>query len=143
MSDFRRSGVAIVIETGELAQTICDFLTSFGYHAISAPTHSLAARRALDHEAIALLAAAVPAPDESRAGIYIEEAAARNPQLAVVLMLSDPLEESPGAPECAVRILKPFGREALTDSIELSEAKAARITAEPPRISEQWPAPES
>lgn len=121
---FRRKGVAIVIETGELAQILCDFLQSFGYQTISAPTHALAAERALEHDKVALLAAAVPAPDESRAGIYLEEAAKRNTGIAVVLMLSDPLEQSPGAPARAVKIVKPFGRQTLIDAIELSEARA-------------------
>lgn len=124
MGNFRRKGVAIVIESGELAQTICDFLESFGYETISAPTHALAAERALQHDQIALLAAAVPAPDESRAGIYLEEAAKRNRHIAVVLMLSDPLEQSPGAPERAVKIVKPFGHETLIEAIELSEIRA-------------------
>lgn len=122
--DFRRKGVAIVIEAGDLVQTICDFLQSFGYQPISAPTHALAAERALLHDEISLLAAAVPAPDESRAGIYLEEAAKRNDCIAVVLMLSDPLEQSPGAPERAVKIVKPFGQETLIEAIELSEARA-------------------
>lgn len=124
MRNFRRKGVAIVIESGELVHTICDFLKSFGYDAISAPTHELAAARALQHPTIALLAAAVPAPDESRAGIYLEEASKRNRHIAVVLMLSDPLEQSPGAPESAVKIVKPFGYETLIEAIELSEIRA-------------------
>ena len=35
--EFRRKGVAIVIEAGELVHTICDFLQSFGYETISVP----------------------------------------------------------------------------------------------------------
>lgn len=121
--EFRRKGVAIVIETGDLVQTICDFLQSFGYLPISAPTHALAAERALDHDEISLLVAAVPAPDESRAGIYLEEAAKRSQSIAVVLMLSDPLEQSPGAPERAVKIVKPFGQDTFIEAIELSELR--------------------
>lgn len=123
--DFRRKGVAIVIESGDLVLTLCDFLESFGYQPISAPTHALAAERALAHHEIALLVAAVPAPDESRAGIYLEEAAKRNLSIAVVLMLSDPLEQSPGAPERAVRIVKPFGQETFIEAIEMSELRAS------------------
>lgn len=121
--EFRRKGVAIVIETGDLVQTICDFLRSFGYQPISAPTHALAAQRALDHDEIRLLVAAVPAPDESRAGIYLEEAAKRNASIAVVLMLNDTLEQSPGAPDRAVTIIKPFGQHAFIEAIELSELR--------------------
>lgn len=121
--DFRRKGVAIVIETGDLVQTICDFLRSFGYQPISAPTHALAAERALAHHEVSLLVAAVPAPDESRAGIYLEEAAKRNESIAVVLMLNDTLEQSLGAPERAVKIVKPFGQGTFIEAIELSELR--------------------
>jgi DNA-binding response OmpR family regulator len=124
--NFRRKGVAIVIESGELVHTICDFLNSFGYETISAPTHALAAERALQHHQIALLASAVPAPDESMAGIYLEEASKRHSHIAVVLMLSDPLEQSPGMPACAVKIVKPFGYETLIEAIELSELRALK-----------------
>ncbi|WP_426699821.1 hypothetical protein ACPPVV_10425 [Rhodanobacter sp. Col0626] len=125
MSDFRRRGVAIVIEAGELVHVLCELLEGFGYQVIPAATHALAAERALAHDEIALLAACVPAPDESRAGIYLEEAATRNAHMAVVLMLSDPLEQSPSAPPCAVKIVKPFGRKTLVEAIELAEARAA------------------
>ena len=122
--DFQRKGVAIVIEAGDLVLTLCDFLRSFGYQPVSAPTHALAAERALAHDEFALLVAAVPAPDESRAGIYLEEAAMRNQSIAVVLMLSDTLELSPGAPQRAVKIVKPFGQEAFIEAIEMSELRA-------------------
>ena len=125
MGDFLRHGVAIVIDSGDVVQTLCDLLESFGYRAISAPTHALAAERVLAHNSIALLAACVPAPDESRARIYLEEAAKLNSRLAVVLMLNDPLEQSPGAPARAVEIKKPFGRKALIEAIQLAEARAA------------------
>jgi hypothetical protein len=125
--DFRRKGVAIVIETGDLVQTLCDFLLSFGYQPISAPNHALAAERALAHDKVSLLVAAVPAPDESLAGIYLEDAAKRHQSIAVVLMLSDPLEQSPGAPERAVKIVKPFGKETFIEAIELSEIRASSI----------------
>lgn len=121
---FLRKGVAVVIETGELVHTLCELLEGFGYQAISAPTHALAAERALAHHEISLLAAAVPAPDESRAGIYLEEAAKRSEHIAVVLMLNDSLEQSPGVPDRAVKIIKPFGRQALIEAIELSEMRA-------------------
>lgn len=122
--NFRRKGIAVVIETGELMQTICELLESFGYQAISAPTHALAAERALTHHEISLLTAAVPAPDESRAGVYLEEAAKRSENIAVVLMLSDSLEQSPGAPERSVKIIKPFGQQALIEAIERAERRA-------------------
>lgn len=124
MSDFQRQGVAVVIEVGELAQMLCDTLQSFGYRTVSAPTHALAAERALAHERIDLLAACVPAPDESHAGIYLEEAARRNVHMAVLLMLADPLEPSPDAPDRAVKIIKPFGHRTLIAAIELAETKA-------------------
>jgi len=125
MDDFHRRGVAIVIEVGELALVLRDLLEGVGYQVVTAPTHALAAERALAYRTIDLLAACVPAPDESRAGIYLEEAASRNPRLPVVLMLADPLERSPGAPAHAVKLVKPFGRRALLRAIEDAEAKVA------------------
>ena len=125
MGDFHRRGVAIVIETGELVHVLCETLEGFGYQTVSAPSHAHAAERAIAHEKIALLAACVPAPDESRAGIYLEEAAKRNAHLPVVLMLGDPLEQSHGAPVHAVKLMKPFGRQALIQAIERAEAIAA------------------
>lgn len=124
MSDFRRQGIAVVIEAGELAEMLCETLNSFGYRTFSAPTHALAAERARGCEQVDLLAACVPAPDESRAGIYLEEAAKRNANMAVLLMLADPLEASPEAPDCAVKIVKPFGHKTLIAAIELAESKA-------------------
>lgn len=125
VNDFRRRGVAIVIEAGELVHVLCELLEGFGYKAIPAATHALAAERALVHDEIALLATCVPAPDESRSGIYLEEASKRNAHMAVLLMLSDPLEQSPDAPPCAVKIVKPFGRRTLIEAIELAETRAA------------------
>lgn len=125
MHTFRRHGIAVVIEVRpDLAETVCDFLTSYGYLAISAPTHAEAAKRAVEHHQVALLAASVPAPDENRAGIYLDEAARKNPGMAVVLMLSDPLEVADDAPAQSIRIVKPFGREELIAAITSSEAKA-------------------
>ena len=128
MHTFRRNGIAVVIEVRQdLAETVCDFLTSYGYQAISAPTHAEAAKRAVEHHHVALLAASVPAPDEGRAGIYLDEAARKNPGMAVVLMLSDPLEVADDAPAQSIRIVKPFGREELIAAITSSEAMAQRI----------------
>jgi hypothetical protein len=124
VSDFQRQGFAVVIEVGDMVQMLCDTLNSFGYHAISAPTHAKAAERALAYDRIDLLVACVPAPDESRAGIYLEEASRRNSHMAVLLMLADPLEQPTGAPERAVRIVKPFGHKTLIAAIEMAEEKA-------------------
>lgn len=128
MDTFRRDGIAVVIEPRkDLADAVCDFLTNYGYRAISAPTHAEAAKRAVEHHQVALLAASVPAPDESRAGIYLEEAARKNPGMAVVLMLSDPLEVAEDAPQQSIRIVKPFDQEELIVAITSSEALARRI----------------
>lgn len=128
MDTFRREGIAVVIEPrADLASTVCDFLTTYGYRAISAPTHAEAAKRAIEHHEVALLAASVPAPDESRAGIYLEEAARKNPGMTVVLMLSDPHQVANDAPAQSIRIVKPFDRETLIAAIKSSEALAQRI----------------
>lgn len=128
MDTFRREGIAVVVEARkDLAEMVCDLLTSYGYLAISAPTHTEAANRAIEHQKVTLLAASVPAPDESRAGIYLEDAARQSPRMAVVLMLNDPLEEANDAPRQSVRIVKPFSREELMAAITSSEALAEAI----------------
>jgi len=98
-------------------------LIQIGYLPISAPTHAKAAEQAAAYRSIALLAATVPAPDEDRAGIYLEEAAKLNPWLAVVLMLCDTSENTDNSPKQAVCVLKPFGREVLERAILQSEWK--------------------
>ncbi|NYE30065.1 hypothetical protein HDE78_003033 [Rhodanobacter sp. K2T2] len=121
---FRRDGVAIIIEPDpDLASALCDLLIQMGYLPISAPTHAKAAEQAALYNSIALLAACVPAPDESRAGIYLEQAVILNPLLAIVLMLCDTSETPDNAPKQAVRVLKPFGRDALERAILESERK--------------------
>ena len=130
MDLFKREGVAVVIEhRGNLAETVCDFLTSYGYLAIATSTHAEAARCAVELHDVTLLAASVPAPDEDRAGIYLADALRRNPRMAVVLMLSDPLEEADDAPDQSVRIVKPFSREALVGAIMASENLVHRIAS--------------
>jgi DNA-binding response OmpR family regulator len=125
MDTFQRAGIAVVIEfRKDLADTVCDLLTSYGYLSIAAPTHAEAAQRAVDHHKVTLLAASVPAPDENRAGIYLAEASRKNPGMAVVLMLSDPLEAAEDAPQQSIRIVKPFSREELIVAITASEALA-------------------
>ena len=128
MDTFRRDGIAVVIEPRkDLADAVCDFLTNYGYRAISAPTHAEAAKRAVEHHEVALLAASVPAPDEGRAGIYLDDAARKNPGMAVVLMLGDPLEVADDAPQQSIRIVKPFNQEELIVAIRSSEALARRL----------------
>ena len=124
MERFTRTGTAIVIEPrADLADSVCNLLRGFGYEAISAPTHAEAAARARQVAMVDLLAATVPAPDESRSGIYLKEALEKNPQMAIVLMLSDHLEKPEGEPPQAAKIVKPFGRETLAAAILLSEKK--------------------
>jgi len=119
---FHRDGIAIVVEpNADLASALCDLLIQIGYLPISVPTHAKAAEQAAAYRSIALLAATVPAPDEDRAGIYLEEAAKLNPWLAVVLMLCDTRENTDNSPKQAVCVLKPFGREVLERAILQSE----------------------
>lgn len=128
MERFTRTGTAVVIEPRvDLANAVCDLLRGFGYITISAPTHAEAAARAKLVAAVHLLAATVPAPDESRSGIYLEEATKNHPTMAIVLMLSDDLEKPKGEPPQAVKIVKPFGRKELIAAITLSETKASAI----------------
>jgi hypothetical protein len=128
MERFKRTGTAIVIEPrADLAQAVCDLLSGFGYEPISAPTHAEAAARAELAGVVQLLTATVPAPDEIRSGIYLREAMERNPRLAIVLMLSDHLEQPEDAPERSEKVVKPFGREALAAAIERSEIKVRAL----------------
>jgi len=128
MESFTREGTAIVIEPrADLADAVCDLLRGFGYEAISAPTHAEGAARAKLAGTVRLLAATVPAPDESRSGIYLQEALKKNPRMAIVLMLSDHLEKSEGEPQQAAKIVKPFGRDELLAAILLSEKKAREL----------------
>lgn len=128
MERFIRTGTAIVIEPrADLADAVCDLLSGFGYEPISAPTHAEAAARAKLAGVVQLLTATVPAPDESRSGIYLREAMEKNPRMAIVLMLSDPLEQPEDEPEQAEKVVKPFGREALAAAIQLSEIKARAL----------------
>ncbi|HET6432194.1 hypothetical protein [Dyella sp.] len=123
MPGLRRNGVAVVIEPQQdLAGALHDMLAGFGYHCVAAATHAGAARLAADFAQIHLLAACVPAPDESQAGIYLEDAAKRSPHMAVVLMLNDPLEVAPRAPAHSVRLSKPFSRESFTRALLAAEA---------------------
>ena len=125
MERLKRTGTAIVIEPrADLADSVCDLLRGFGYEPVSAPTHAEAALRAKLVPLVQLLAATVPAPDESRSGIYLKEALEKNPRMAIVLMLSDELEKSQDEPAHSVKIVKPFGREELAAAIGLSERKA-------------------
>lgn len=115
---------AIIIEPEkDLADSLCDFLTSLGYVPHSVHTHSAGASYAATLDKVHLLAACVPAPDEDRAGIYLEEAAKKNHLMAVVLMLNDTLEKTDGSPRQAVSIVKPFDRATFIEAIRASEAK--------------------
>lgn len=67
----------------------------------------------------------VLAPDEGRTGIYLDEAAKSNSHLAAVLLPSAPLEQSPYAPERAIKIVKPFWCKVLAGPTQLAEAWAA------------------
>jgi len=105
----REREFAVVIEPhSPLAETVADSLRQSGYEVGIAGTHAGGAALAKRHGMVHFLAAAVPAPGESHSGAYLEEARAGNPDLAVVVMLSDPREDVSDAPRHAVKIVKPF-----------------------------------
>lgn len=109
--------IAIVVEPrATLADTVADALRSRGFEVLVAATHVGGAQSALDHAQVDVLIAAVPAPGEDRTGAYLAHARALNPSLRTIVMLSDPAEDAPEAPQDAQRLIKPF------TVIELEEA---------------------
>jgi DNA-binding response OmpR family regulator len=119
-----RSPLAVVIEPrADLAQTVAEVLRARGFEAIAASTHAGAAAAVAAMAKVDFLAAAVPAPGESHAGAYLEEARGKNPGLAVVIMLSDPNESVDDAPANAARVVKPFSLEELRAAIEQAMSK--------------------
>lgn len=111
--------LAIVIEPRPaLANTVADALIRHGFETLIASTHAGGAALAAPHDRVDFLVAAVPAPGEDHQGSYLEEARAKNPRLAVVVMLSDPGESIDDAPPSAVKLVKPFDRHQLEQAIE-------------------------
>lgn len=119
------SEFAVVVEPHlPLAETVADCLRQRGYAVGIASTHVGGAMLAADRGHVEFLAAAVPAPGENSCGAYLEAARAENPDLGVVVMLSDPNEAAKGAPSQAVQIVKPFSLVEMTDVIERASARA-------------------
>jgi DNA-binding response OmpR family regulator len=117
--------LAVVIEPRSgLAGTLAEALHAKGFEVMVASTHAGAANLVVAQARVDFLIAAVPAPGEDRSGAYLEVARAQNPDLAVVIMLSDPNEKIDGAPAAAVRLVKPFDRTQLEAAI--LEAMQAR-----------------
>lgn len=119
---------AIVIEPhSPLADTVADVLRKRGYQVAVAGTHAGAAALALSHGRVDFLAAAVPAPGESHSGAYLEEARKANPDLAVLVMLSDPKEDISDAPPLAAKIVKPFSVLELGAAVVRALARVGRL----------------
>jgi DNA-binding response OmpR family regulator len=117
--------LAVIIEPrSELAGTLAEALHTKGFEVMLASTHAGAANLVVAQARVDFLIAAVPAPGEEHSGAYLEAARARNPDLAVVIMLSDPNEKIDDAPAAAVRLFKPFDRAQLEAAI--LEAMRAR-----------------
>jgi CheY-like chemotaxis protein len=111
--------LAVVIEPSlPLAQAVADVLRQRGYETLTASTHAGAARQVEQLARVDVLVAAVPAPGEEHAGAYIEEARGKNRSMSIVIMLSDPNEPLDDAPADALRLIKPFSRQELTDAID-------------------------
>jgi DNA-binding response OmpR family regulator len=118
------SGYAIVIEPHHpLAETVADCLRTRGFSVGIAGTHAGGAALALSHGGVDFLAAAVPAPGESHDGAYLAEARNANPDIGVVIMLSDPKEDISDAPPHAVKIEKPFSLTQLSAAVERAMAQ--------------------
>ena len=100
---------AIVIEPKPmLADMVADTLRRRGYEVATATTHVGGAEKASARGKVDLALAAVPAPGEDRTGAYLLEARKLNSHLVMVIMLSDPLESTAGAPPDCVKLVKPF-----------------------------------
>lgn len=111
--------LAVVIEPrSPLAGTLAEALHARGFEVVVASTHAGAARLVVSQEKVDFLIAAVPAPGEDRSGAYLEQARMKNPNLAIVIMLSDPNEPIDGAPATAVRLVKPFDMTQLAHAID-------------------------
>jgi len=114
-----RQLLAVVIEPSlPLAQAVSDVLRQRGYETLTSPTHAGAARQVEQRERVDVLVAAVPAPGEEHKGAYLEEARGKNGSMSIVIMLSDPNESLDDAPADALRLIKPFSRQELTDAID-------------------------
>jgi DNA-binding response OmpR family regulator len=110
--------LAVVIEPhSPLAGTLAEALHAKGFEVVVASTHAGAATLVASQARVDFLIAAVPAPGEDHSGAYLEEARQKNPELAVIVMLSDPNESTDGAPAAAVRLIKPFDRAQLDAAI--------------------------
>lgn len=110
--------LAVIIEPrSPLAGTLAEALHARGFEVVVASTHAGAASLVASQAKVDFLIAAVPAPGESHAGAYLDEARKKNPELAVVIMLSDPHENIDDAPPGAIRLIKPFDRAQLESAI--------------------------
>ncbi|HEY4091629.1 MAG TPA: hypothetical protein VGN46_08955 [Luteibacter sp.] len=111
--------LAVVIEpSGCLADTVADCLALRGFRCVASATHMGAAAQILEAARVDFLVAAVPAPGEDRSGAYLSDARARNPGMAIVIMLSDPAETAEDAPATAIRLCKPFDRTTLEEALD-------------------------
>lgn len=118
------SEFAVVVEPHPpLAETVADCLRQRGYAVGIASTHAGGACLASERGHVEFLAAAVPAPGEDSQGAFLEDARAVRPDLAMVIMLSDPNEAAEGAPSHAVEIVKPFSLHEMADAIDRALAR--------------------
>lgn len=119
-----RPRCAIVVEPDPLlADTVADVLRRRGYTVDTAATHVGGAEKAREHERVDTAVAAVPAPGEDLDGAYLDEARKVNPNLCMVVMLSDPDASVAGAPAAAVQLLKPFSVSDLEWAVSVAEAR--------------------
>lgn len=115
---------AVVIEPdSDLADTVADVLRRRGYEVATAATHVGGADKAKQHGWVDAAVAAVPAPGEDHDGAYLEEAREVNPGMCMVVMLSDPLASTAGAPQDAVQLVKPFSAAELERAVLVAEAR--------------------
>ncbi|HVI56302.1 MAG TPA: hypothetical protein VM621_14760 [Luteibacter sp.] len=110
---------AVVIESHHvLAEGVADCLRHRGYIVGIAGTHAGAAAWAASRDQVHFLVASVPAAGENPEGVYLAEARACNPALAVLVMTSDSDADTGDVPRGAVPIRKPFSLLELADAID-------------------------
>jgi DNA-binding response OmpR family regulator len=118
------SPFAVVIEpSATLAETVSDVLERHGYSVAVAATHVGGASAAEGHF-VAMLVAAVPAPGESLEGAYLAEARESNPDMLMIVMLSDPTASLDSVPPQAAQVVKPFSVAELERTIALAHVRA-------------------
>jgi DNA-binding response OmpR family regulator len=121
--------IAVVIESDySLANVLNDVLSDAGYDVILSLSHQNALRKVEGRASVSLLAACVPAKDDDCEGCYLDDRRSNQGQrLATVVMLLDNTEPTPGVPDTAIRLTKPFDRTQFLSALRDAENGGLRL----------------